>query len=147
MEKLEFKIDINASPEAVWKTMLEADTYRQWVGVSWPGSTYDGNWIQGETIRFTGAEGGGTQARLLDVIPYEFVNAEHIAVINGDGSLDKESEIAKGWIGARESYRFQPNQNGTELVVEILTPEAWAEMFKEGWPAALQKLKELSEKN
>jgi uncharacterized protein YndB with AHSA1/START domain len=147
MEKLEFKIDIKAPQEEVWKTMLEPNSYQQWVGVSWPGSHYDGNWKQGETIKFTGAEGGGTQAKLVEVKPYEFINAEHIAVINGDGSLDKESEIAKGWIGTKESYRFKPIKNGTELIVEISTPKAWAKMFNDGWPAALKKLKELSEKN
>lgn len=146
MKKLEFKIDIEAPQETVWKTMLEPNTYKQWVSVSWPGSGYDGNWQEGETIRFEGAGGGGTQAKLNEVRPYEFVDAEHIAVINKDGSLDKESDIAKGWIGSKESYRFKPSKKGTELTVEILTPEAWAKMFNDGWPAALEKLKELSEK-
>lgn len=145
MEKLEFKIDIAASPEKVWKTMFEPATYKQWVGVSWPGSDYDGKWKQGETIKFTGDEGGGTQAKLNEVKPFEFVDAEHIAVINGDGSLDKESDIAKGWIGSKESYRFEPTKNGTQLIVEMSTPESWAKMFSDGMPAALEKLKELSE--
>ena len=145
MEKLEFKIDIAAPQETVWKTMLEPATYKQWVGVSWPGSGYDGNWKQGETIKFTGTEGGGTQAKLKEVRPYEFIDAEHIAVINNDGSLDKESDIAKGWIGTKESYSFKPSKNGTELVVEISTPKDWEKMFSDGWPAALKKLKELSE--
>lgn len=145
MKKLEFKIDIAASQETVWNTMLEPGTYQQWVGVSWPGSKYDGNWKQGETIKFTGTEGSGTQARLNEVKPYEFIDAEHIAVINGDGSLDKESDMAKGWIGTKESYTFKPNKNGTELIVEMSVPEAWEKMFSDGWPAALKKLKELSE--
>ena len=145
MKKLEFKIDIAASPEKVWKTMLELETYKQWVGVSWPGSSYKGSWKQGETINFTGDEGGGTQAKLNEVKPYEFIDAEHIAVINGDGSLDKESDMAKGWIGTKEAYTFKPIKSGTELIVEMSVPEAWEKMFSDGWPAALKKLKELSE--
>jgi len=145
MKKLEFKIDIAASPEKVWKTMLELETYKQWVGVSWPGSNYNGNWKQGETIKFTGTEGGGTQAILKEVRPFEFVDAEHIAVINNDGSLDKESDMAKGWIGTKESYTFKPIKSGTELIVEMSVPEGWEKMFNDGWPAALKKLKELSE--
>lgn len=145
MKKLEFKIDIIAPQEKVWKTMLEPATYKQWVAVSWPGSYYEGNWKQGETIKFTGAQGGGTQAMLKEVKPYEFIDAEHVAVINSDGSLDKESDIAKGWIGTKEAYRFKPIKNGTELIVEISTTEKWEKMFSDGWPAALKKLKELSE--
>lgn len=147
MKKLEFKIDIAASPEKVWKTMLELETYKQWVGVSWPGSTYKGSWKQGETINFTGDEGGGTQAKLHVVKPFEFVDAEHIAVINSDGSLDKESDMAKEWIGTKESYRFEPTKNGTQVIAQLVTPENWAKMFSDGWPAALKKLKELSESN
>ncbi len=145
MKKLEFKIDIMASQEKVWKTMLEPGTYKQWTAVSWPGSRYEGNWKQGETINFTGEPGGGTQAMLKKVKPYEFVDAEHIAVINADGSLDKAGDIAKGWIGTRESYRFKPIKNGTELIVEIHTPENWAKMFSDGWPSALKELKKISE--
>jgi uncharacterized protein YndB with AHSA1/START domain len=146
MKKLEFKIDIAAPQEVVWKTMLEPETYKQWVGVSWPGSKYEGKWEKGETLKFTGSEGGGTQAKLIECKPYEFIDAKHIAVINGDGSLDTESDIAKGWIGAKEAYRFKPIKNGTELIVEITTPEAWEKMFSDGWPNALKKLKELSER-
>lgn len=146
MKKLEFKIDIAAPQETVWKTMLEPVTYKQWVDVSWPGSDYDGKWEQGETINFGGAGGGGTQAKLREVRPYEFIDAEHIAVINSDGSLDKESDMAKGWIGTKEVYSFKPIKNGTELIVEISTTEPWAKMFSEGWPVALEKLKELSER-
>lgn len=145
MTKLEFTIDIAASPEKVWKTMLELETYKQWVGVSWPGSTYKGNWKQGETINFIGDEGGGTHAKLIEVRPYEFIDAEHIAVINNDGSLDKESDIAKGWIGTKESYTFEPTKNGTRLTVHISILEGWEKMFNDGWPPALKKLKELSE--
>ena len=147
MKKLEFKIEISSPQEKVWKTMLDHPTYEQWVAAGWPGSSYKGNWKQGETIDFVGPDGGGgTQARMNEVTPYEFVDAEHVAVINKDGSLDKESDVAKGWIGTRESYRFKPTKNGTELTVEITTAEAWEKMFADGWPAALKKLKELSEK-
>ena len=38
MEKLKFKIDINASNEKVWNTMLEKETYNKWTEVFSPGS-------------------------------------------------------------------------------------------------------------
>ncbi len=146
MKKLEFKIDIAAPAEKIWKTMLDPATYRQWVNVSWPGSSYEGIWRQGEHIKFSGEQGGGTQALLKEVREYEFIDSEHTAVINADGSLDKKSEVAKGWIGTKESYRFIPGDSGTKLVVEILTPENWAKMFSDGWPAALRELKKMCER-
>ena len=112
MKKLEFKIEIAAVPEKVWKSMLDPVTYKQWVNVSWPGSSYEGIWKQDEHIKFSGAQGGGTQAVLKELRKYEFILAEHTAVINADGSLDKESEVAKGWIGTKESYRFTPVFDG-----------------------------------
>ena len=145
MKKLEFKIEIAAVPEKVWKSMLDPATYKQWVNVSWPGSSYEGIWKQDEHIKFSGAQGGGTQAVIKELRKYEFILAEHTAVINADGSLDKESEVAKGWIGTKESYRFNPVENNTELVVEISTPENWAKMFSDGWPAALRELKKICE--
>src|SRR5690349_6558948 len=99
MKTLEFKTHIAASPEHVWKTMIEPGTYRQWVNVSWPESFYVGEWKEGEEILFTGPGGGGTQAKVLQINPYTLIDTEHIAVVNEDGTLDKESAMAKDWIG------------------------------------------------
>ena len=37
MQKLNFKIDINAPKEKVWSTMLEDKTYREWTDSFSPG--------------------------------------------------------------------------------------------------------------
>jgi len=147
MKKLEYKIEIAAKPEKVWNTMLEPDTYRQWVNVSWPGSFYKGNWKQGEDIRFLGGEGqGGTMANLTEVRKPESIKAKHIAVINADGSEDRSSEQAKGWIGTLEEYTFTEKNGKTEVHVTIMTSPEWESMFNDGWPDALKKLKEISER-
>ncbi len=98
-------------------------------------------------MSFHGGEGqGGTLALLKIIEPFSHVHAEHVAVIGEDGSEDRESDIAKGWIGTTEQYTFTDKGGGTELVVEITTSPDWVEMFDSGWPAALQSLKQLSEK-
>lgn len=146
MKKLEFNIDIAASKQKVWDTMLSKETYQEWAGVSWPGSTFEGKWEQGENLRFGSPGQGGTMATLVEHRPYEYTLAEHVAVLNPDGSEDRDSEIAKGWIGSTESYTFTEKNGVTNLKVEINTPPAWSDMFEDGWPKALAKLKEISEK-
>ena len=145
MQKLEFSININADRQKVWDTMLHPTTYKKWVSVSWPGAYYEGNWKQGEDIRFISPGAGGTLAHLDDQQPYKHILARHIAVINSDGSEDRTSELAKGWIGTTEAYTFTEKNGKTEVKVEIETTPEWESMFSEGWPDALAKLKEICE--
>jgi len=146
MKKLESKIEIAASKQKVWDTMFNPETYKEWVNVSWPGSYYEGNWKQGENLRFISPGQGGTLATLVECRPYEFILAKHIAVINADGTEDRDSEIAKGWIGTTESYTFTENNGKTELKTEMNTSPEWEKMFTDGWPKALAKLKEICER-
>ncbi|GAA0534477.1 SRPBCC family protein [Chitinophaga japonensis] len=146
MKKLEFKINIAANPQKVWDTMLNLETYQEWVGVSWPGSTYKGEWKQGQELRFVSTEGGGTLAKVEELQPQAYIFAKHIAVINNDGTEDRSSEIAQGWIGTTEAYTFTESNGGTELKVELHTSPEWESMFNEGWPDALAKLKEICER-
>ena len=145
MEKLEFKIDINASKQKVWDTMFNPDTYKKWVNVSWPGAYFDGVWKQGADMKFLSPSEGGTLANLAEYKPYEFLLAKHIAVINWDGIADYDSDIAKGWVGTTESYRFTEHNHKTEVKVVVHTKPDWASMFSDGWPNALAELKKLSE--
>lgn len=145
MKLLEFKIDINASKEKVWNTMLQLETYKQWVGAGWPGSSYEGEWKQGQALRFGAPGQGGTYAEVRELSPYKHVHLEHTAAINADDSLDRDSEMAKGWVGTTESYIFTENNGKTTVTVQMKTNPDWQEMFDEGMPPALEKLKELCE--
>src|SRR5688572_26785286 len=98
MEHLEYEVVISAPAKKVWDTMLQKESYKEWVGKGWPGSFYEGKWEQGEKIRFTGAEGGGTLAEFVEVKPYKGILARHIAVLGADGTEDRTSDMAKGWI-------------------------------------------------
>ena len=147
MKTLNYEITIAASPQKVWETMLEKETYVQWVSVSWPGSSYKGECKKGASIRFTGEDGGGgTLAEITELKPYSRVVAEHVAVLLEDGSEDRESDMAKGWIGTTEAYTFTGEGGSTKVEVELTTAPEWASMFEEGWPNALEALKQLVEK-
>lgn len=147
MKTMHFETTIDASPEKVWDTMLDKETYQQWVDVSWPGSSYQGEWKKGAQIRFTGGESGaGTLAEITELDPYKKLVAVHIAVLLDGGVEDRDSDMAKGWIGSTEAYTFTKENGSTKVDVEISTPPDWAPMFEEGWPKALVALKQLAEK-
>jgi uncharacterized protein YndB with AHSA1/START domain len=145
MKTLEYKINIDAPAKKVWEKMLGPETYREWVAVSWPGSFYEGEWKQGEKIRFIGNDQSGTLAKLVEVKPLQSISAEHIAVLMPGGIEDRDSEVAKGWVGITEKYNFNESNGETELKVTIKTNPAWEQMFNDGWPAALEELKRICE--
>jgi hypothetical protein len=61
---------------------------------------------------------------------------------------DTSSEEAKKWSGALENYTFKEKNGNTEVIVDLYgnIPDEFNEMFEGMWPKALQKLKELAEK-
>jgi uncharacterized protein YndB with AHSA1/START domain len=145
MKRLEYKIDIAAPAEKVWKTMLDKETYDKWTSVSWPGASYQGKWGKGENIRFASEDGSGTLATIIAFEPYSYIDCEHIAVLLSGGIEDKDSDLAKGWVGTKEAYRFTEENGNTQLLVTLNINPDWEKMFNEGWPNALNKLKEICE--
>ncbi|NUM25259.1 MAG: SRPBCC domain-containing protein [Candidatus Buchananbacteria bacterium] len=149
MKKLQFTIEIKASKEKVWSTMLEDKTYRQWAATFSPGSYYKGDWSKGSKMHFLGpnpqtGEEGGMVSEVLENRPHEFISLGHIGFVQ-NGKEDTVSEEAKKWTSAFENYTFNEKNGATELVVDLNVTDELAEEFEKMWPDALQKLKELSE--
>lgn len=148
MEKLNFSIEINATKEKVWNTMLEDKTYRAWTEAFSPGSHYIGDWSKGSKILFLGpgqnGEMGGMVSRIKENILHEFISIEHLGIVH-DGKEDTTSEAVQAWAGAHENYSFSEKDGVTKVAVEMDSNEEYSEMFNGMWPKALQKLKELAE--
>lgn len=147
MEKLTFSTIINASREKVWNTMLEKDTYQEWTVPFHEGSTYDGNWEEGSEIVFTGPSEDGSIAGMYAVIaanrPHEFVSIKHLGEIkNGEKSPWPVVEGQEGY----ENYTLKDVNGDTEVLVELMVPAEWKDMFDDLWPRALAKLKEIAER-
>ena len=135
-----FKISINAPVEKVWSTMLDKETYEQWVTVFSPdtSSTYEGVWEQGTTMKFVDGDGNGMIAKIAECRPHEFVSIKHLSMImEGVETAFPEPGF--------ENYTFTPSEDGTEVTVELEGMEEYQEMFKEMWSQALKKLKSLCE--
>jgi hypothetical protein len=147
MKNLNFSAKISAPVKKVWGTMLIQDTYKKWTGAAWPGSSYVGAWQQGENMRFVGANGSGTLANLTIVEPYKHIKATHNAILLEGGTEDRDSEMAKSWVGSIEEYTFSEKNGVTDLSVSMTIYPEWEKMFINDWPKALAALKDLCEEN
>jgi hypothetical protein len=146
MKRINYKVKINKSKDVVWDTMLNPDTYMSWASAFSPNSQYKGEWKEGSFIDFFDPDMGGTRALLEEVRPYEYIQALHTAILNREGEEDRQSDIAKKWIGVTEAYSFSENDGITELTIDIETHEDFEQMFNEGWAKALPKLKAICER-
>ena len=151
MTKLHFSITINAPKAKVWNTMLDDKTYRVWTEAFTPGSHYVGDWRKGSKILFLGPDPktgqlGGMVSRIKENRLHEYISIEHLGVVQ-DGKEDTTSDAVKPWAGAHENYTFKEKDGKTEVLVDMDSSGGeFEEMFKDMWPKALQKLKELAEK-
>ncbi|RIA09168.1 hypothetical protein OE09_0997 [Flavobacteriaceae bacterium MAR_2010_72] len=152
MKKLQFKIDIKASADKVYHTMLGIDnitTYEQWTSVFNPTSTYEGSWDKGSKIYFIGTDEkgkrGGMVSEIADNIPFRFVSIRHYGILDGDNEIIEGPEVEK-WAGTLETYAFHETNGVTTVTVESEVTEDYLDYFNTTWVKALNKLKELAEK-
>ncbi|MBI5531011.1 MAG: SRPBCC domain-containing protein [Candidatus Doudnabacteria bacterium] len=151
MKKIHFSIEINAPKEKVWDVMLADKTYREWtLPFNAAGGYFKGDWSKGSKILFLGkdpntGEEGGMVSTIAENKPYEFLSIEHLGIVN-NGVEDTTSEAARKWTPAFENYSFEEQNGITTLTVDMDSEDSMAEEFNKMWPEALQKLKELAEK-
>lgn len=152
MQTLHFSIVINAPKEKVWSTMLDESTYKEWTRVFSPGSAesqFIGDWNEGSKILFVApnekGELEGMVSRIKENRPYEFLSIEHVGYML-NGKEDTTSDEVKQWAPAYENYTFVEKDGATEVLIDMDAEDRFADMFKDLWPKALLKLKEITEK-
>lgn len=144
---MNFSIVINASKEKVWNTLWDDITYRQWTAPFAEGSSAVTDWKEGSKILFLDGKGAGMVSKVDKSIPNEFMSIKHLGIVK-DSVEDMNSEEAKQWAGSYENYTLNSVDGKTELKIEMggtEIPQEFADYFKDAWPKALNKLKELSE--
>lgn len=146
MEKQEFRIIINGPREKVWGTLFDDATYREWTAVFAPGSWAKTDWKKGSKALFLDAENAGMVASIAESIPNEYLSIEHLGCSIKDGKEEEDPQM-KEWAGAHENYTLTTVDGKTELVVDIDIAEAHKDFFMKTWPKALEKVKEISERN
>lgn len=146
MEKQKFKIAIDASREKVWNVLWGDDSYRAWTAAFAEGSHVKTDWKKGSKALFLNAKNEGMVSTIAENRPNEFMSIKHLGVVK-NGVEDLHSEKTKEWAGALENYTLRTVNGKTELTVDMDITDEYKDYFQKTWPKALNKLKELAEKN
>ncbi len=147
MEKMKFKISIDAAKEKVWETLWNDTTYRIWTAIFSPGSRVETTWKEGSKVLFLNGENEGMVSKILAKKDNEFMSFQHLGMVDKDGNEDTESDQVKAWAGTLENYYLRSVNGGTEVSIEMDVADNYKDYFKKTWPSALQKLKELAEED
>jgi hypothetical protein len=146
MEKQEFRIAIDAPREKVWNTLWGKTSYPAWTSVFAEGSHVETDWKKGSKALFLDGKNEGMVSTIAENKPNEFMSIKHLGMVK-KGVEDLESEKTKEWAGALENYTLKTVNEKTELTVDMDVTDEFKDYFLEAWPKALNKLKELAEKN
>ncbi|MDT0677277.1 SRPBCC family protein [Autumnicola musiva] len=146
MKRKQYKTEIAASREKVWKVLWDDETYPQWTSAFSEGSKAESDWNEGSRILFVNGEGEGMVSVIEKKIKNELMQFKHLGMIDKDGNEDNESEKIKAWAGAMERYTLKSTEENTEVVVDMDVDESYIDYFDSAWVKAFEKLKVLSEK-
>lgn len=144
--KLVFKTTIHAKAEKIWETLWNKETYKQWTEPFTAGSYYIGEIRTGNRIHFLTPEGHGMFSTVAFVKENEHIIFQHIGEMAGFEELPPDEQTLK-WTGSSESYQILPAEDGILLRVEVDTDEPHLAVMNEKFPIALQKIKEICEKD
>jgi len=146
MEKQVFNISINAPREKVWKVLWNDDSYRAWTSAFAEGSHAQTDWKKGSKVLFLDGQGSGMVSTIAENIPNEYMSFEHLGEVK-DGVEDLNSPKVQAWAGAHENYTLKTVNGQTELIVDMDINDEYKDYFVNTFPKALDKVKELAEKN
>lgn len=140
---MQFTIEINTSKETVWNTLWQDETFREWAGLIDPGTYMVGDLKVGNEIQFISAENGyGVTSLVEKMAPNEFLVLKHQSDTQETGTQEREKE----WTGGEESYTLTEQDGTTTLTVAFDVPPELEEYFTVNYPKALERVKELAEK-
>lgn len=147
MKKLTFSKTIDAPAKKVWNALWDKKSYEEWTTPFSEGSTVEtDNWKQGSKVLFLDKDRMGMVSTVAENRPNEFMSFTHIGQVK-NGVEDTTSDEVKKWAGATESYALSENNGKTDLKVEMDITEDYADYFTKTWPTAMEKIKEVSERN
>jgi uncharacterized protein YndB with AHSA1/START domain len=138
-------IEINTSPEIVWKALIDTNNYAIWATAFTPIAIVKTDWEEGSKVTFSDGNYDGLFGRIISHIP----NKEIVFEYDGQvlkGVEDTESEDAKVYIGTHERYYLTETDGVVTLHIEVETTDEYVDMMSPLWDAALLKVKDLAEK-
>ena len=154
MERMQFSTSINAPVATVYDKMIGKETFKQWTSVFNPSSDYEGgdmegSWTKGSKVLFVGTDKQGKREGMVGYIrentPNQFVSIEYAGILDGEREIT-EGPVAEDWQGF-ENYTFEEQNGSTTVTVDIDVNDQMVEYFRNTYPKALEKLREICEHN
>jgi hypothetical protein len=152
MQKLQFKVTINALVGKVYDIMLGISnkaTYEAWTALFNPTSTYEGSWKKGSKMLFIGTDEngnkGGMVSEVFDCTNNRFVSIRHYGILKNNEEITTGPEVEK-WANGYENYSFEESNGITTVTVDIDVTKDFLDYMNQTFPKALEKLKEICEK-
>jgi hypothetical protein len=145
LKTINLTIEINTSPENVWKAIVSPKYYNSWTYVFTATSHFKGGWNKGDTIRFLAynkdGKLDGMVSEIAESIFPSFLSIRHLGYVY-DGKDDTESDEIKSWAPAYENYSLTKSGDKStifELFMDVT--DDYYDMFMDLWPKALKALK------
>ena len=145
IKRLEYEIEIDASPEKIWNVLWDKELYKKWTECFYPGSHYTGKIENGGRIHFLSPSGNGMYSNIVYLMENTHIVFQHIGDVkdNKEMPLDESTML---WTGCFEMYKLTELEKGkTTLLAEVDCMAEHLEFMKEKFPLGLEKIKELSE--
>jgi len=137
-----YKIDIHASRGQVWHALWNMENYLKWAEVFHEGSyVITDQWKKGSRVHFLIPEGSGMWGDISEHIENQIMQFTHQGEIKNFKEMPQES-----WAGSTETYVLTEQNGITTLEIIVSIYDAFAQFFDHTIPLALQKIKEISEK-
>ena len=150
MKRLNLSININASREKVWRTIIGEETYPEWTAVFALGSHFKGSWEKGSKILFLAPNQEGEMEGMASIIeenkPCEFISIKHIGYVN-NGIEEINGPDVEKWVPFYENYSLKEKDIGSEFILDMEITDEYYDYFVDTWPKALSKLKEICERD
>ncbi|RQP18302.1 SRPBCC domain-containing protein [Parapedobacter defluvii] len=154
MERMQFTTSINAPVATVYDKMIGKETFKQWTSVFNPSSDYEGGdmegtWQKGAKVLFVGTDKKGKREGMVgyirENIPNRYISIEYVGILDGENEIT-EGPVAEDWQGF-ENYTFEGHNGSTTVTVDIDVNDQMVEYFRNTYPKALKKLREICERN
>lgn len=150
MKKLNLEIEINASNEKVWASIVDVNLYRIWAEEFMEGSYFEGGWKKGDAIQFLAVNESGNKEGMVSEIAEsdypKYISIRHLGYIM-DGVIDTTSDMVKAWAPSYENYTLEAlDDQKTKFRLDMDVEDQYYDMMLEMWQRAMQQLKQVSER-
>lgn len=139
MKFLEFEIQINATPEKVWETLLTQDSYKKWASAMNEGTYFEGNWEVGSIMKFLDPQNNGMYNLVTENIRFKVLGMKHL------GWILKGELSPQNWEDSTLNYILEPSENGTLLKGTVNSLDEFVEFFNSKYPQNFEHIKRLAE--